>query len=92
DSNTATLNSTVNDGGAEHTQNDITLDVSETPNSVADNNEDGDGQANTDTDTSFTVTAGLDDVLDLQVSITDGAAVLDSNGNQLTQTTLDENG
>ena len=92
DSNTTTLNITVNDGGAEHTQNDITLNVSETPNSVADNNEDGDGQANTDTDTSFTVTAGLDDVVDMQVSITDGAAVLDSNGNQLTQTTLDENG
>uniref|UniRef100_UPI0030C8A88F beta strand repeat-containing protein n=1 Tax=uncultured Pseudoalteromonas sp. TaxID=114053 RepID=UPI0030C8A88F len=92
DSNTTTLNITVNDGGAEHTQNDITLNVSETPNRVADNNEDGDGQANTDTDTSFTVTAGLDDVVDMQVSITDGAAVLDSNGNQLTQTTLDENG
>ncbi|WP_220487172.1 Ig-like domain-containing protein [Pseudoalteromonas sp. SR44-2] len=92
DSNTTTLNITVNDGGAEHTQNDIGLTVSEIPNSVADNDEDGDGQANTDTDTSFTVTAGLDDVVDMQVSITDGAAVLDSNGNQLTQTTLDENG
>ncbi|MBB1444893.1 DUF5801 repeats-in-toxin domain-containing protein, partial [Pseudoalteromonas sp. SG43-3] len=91
DNDTATLNITVNDG-AVHTQNDIALTVSETPNSVADNNEDGDGQANTDTDTSFTVTAGLDDVVDMQVSITDGAAVLDSNGNQLTQTTLDENG
>ncbi|MBH0057811.1 hypothetical protein I6F65_12630, partial [Pseudoalteromonas sp. SWXJZ94C] len=92
DSDTATLNITVNDGGAEHTQNDIDLTVSEIPNSVADNDEDGDGQASTDTDTSFTVTAGLDDVVDMQVGIANGAAVLDSGGNQLTQTTLDKDG
>ena len=92
DNDTATLNITVNDGGAEHTQNNIDLTVSETPNSVVDSNEDGDNKANTDTDTSFTVTAGLDDVVDMQVGIENGAAVLDSNGNQLTQTTLDKDG
>ena len=92
DSDTATLNITVNDGGAEHTQNNIDLTVSETPNSVVDSNEDGDNKANTDTDTSFTVTAGLDDVVDMQVGITNGAAVSDSGGKQLTQTTLDKDG
>uniref|UniRef100_UPI0033204E57 T1SS-143 repeat domain-containing protein n=1 Tax=Pseudoalteromonas sp. RB2-MNA-CIBAN-0110 TaxID=3140439 RepID=UPI0033204E57 len=92
DSDTATLNITVKDGGAEHTQNNIDLTVSETPNSVADSNEDGDNQANTDTDNTFKVTAGLDDVVDMQVGITNGTAVLDSGGNQLTQTTLDKDG